>query len=121
MYLILWLLLSILISAIAGSRGDSPGKWLLISLLLSPVIAGILLTIRMLSGEKTRIEWAKCQKCGELNEGHRSYCKKCYYSFVLSRKNLVRVERNKVCPFCAEEIKIEAVKCKHCGSNLRTD
>ena len=24
----------------------------------------------------------------------------------------------KICPFCAEEVKIEALKCKHCGEQL---
>lgn len=25
----------------------------------------------------------------------------------------------KQCPYCAEEVRVEAVKCKHCGSSLR--
>ena len=28
------------------------------------------------------------------------------------------VEDTKICPFCAEEIKAAATKCKHCGSDL---
>ena len=27
----------------------------------------------------------------------------------------------KICPFCAEEIKSEAKKCKHCGSFINED
>ena len=31
------------------------------------------------------------------------------------------MEETKKCPFCAEEIAVEAVKCKHCGEFMNKD
>ncbi|MCK6678245.1 zinc ribbon domain-containing protein [Enterobacter asburiae] len=37
---------------------------------------------------------------------------------VAEEKEMVAFEGMKKCPFCAELVKREAIKCKHCGSDI---
>lgn len=62
------------------------------------------------------IAWAwgkrKCPNCGALAKN---------IPIIIHKNEIssqVNIERLKTCPFCAESIKFEAIKCKHCGSNL---
>lgn len=58
------------------------------------------------------IGWAwnkrKCPNCGALAKNA---------PLQLAQEQAKNSETKK-CPFCAEMIKVEAVKCKHCGSNI---
>ena len=78
----------------------------------------------------------KCPNCSQEYEcsieniGQEAECQRCKQTFVISQSSSVPLAkeqkivedynktRTKKCPFCTEEIKIEAVKCKFCGEYL---
>ncbi len=63
----------------------------------------------------------QCPKCGHkrlLNDGlSDTECPKC--GIIYAKFSSVKIETTKQCPFCKEEILKEALKCKHCGANLK--
>lgn len=83
--MLVWIGLSVVIGYAAAQRGRSGPGWFFISILLSPLIAGIAL---LATGP-------------------------------LKSPNNPKINRK--CPYCAEYVSREAVKCKHCGSDLEPE
>jgi hypothetical protein len=92
-YLFFWLLCSGVVGIVAmHGRGRNGGGWFLLSLLISPLLALIL--VLCLPAQAKR----------------------------LTRRQIVeQLEHLKTlreCPFCAETVKLQAKVCKHCHSEL---
>lgn len=89
---VLWLVFSIIVAVLANHRGRSGLGWFLLACLISPLIAGLLVLI---FPTKEGRDMARAQQTGAY-AGYRK------------------------CPYCAEVVRREAIKCMHCGSDIRS-
>ncbi len=83
---VFWLIASIVVGVIANSRGRDWLRWTGLSILISPLLAGILVLV--LPG------------------------------LAASDGQQILDGTAKKCPMCAELVKPEAIRCKHCGADL---
>ncbi len=77
-FLFLWLLLAIAIGIWAKNRGRDGAAWFLLSILVSPLIAGIFLAVsKNLATEHATFTGASCPECAEPVQAAAKVCKHC--------------------------------------------
>lgn len=90
-FLLLWLAFAIAIGFAATSWGRSGVLWFIGSILLSPVLTGVFLLL-----------------AGKVNDEPQG-------------KGFNFTEYSKVCPDCAEKVRVQARVCKHCSHEWTDD
>lgn len=128
MFIILWLVFCIGIMIFANSKGRSAIGWGLLAFLFSPLIAGIALACsKDLTVDedisRVKMEHQHLKDRVVSNEKLTDYrlnrveldVNQIQNKAIGTQSNKLLDNGTKLCPACAEVIKAEAIKCKHCG------
>lgn len=116
MAIFLWVLFCILAGVFANNRGRSFIFWFIISMLLSPLISVIvLLLLKNIKLDDKNFHRVLNDSSRWIEEHDRH---KELISIISNNTNHVDT---KICPYCAETIKMKANLCRYCGSTLVSD
>ncbi len=86
--ILIYFVFSVVVGAVASGRGRSGFGWFLLALIISPIISIIIVLI------------LPSALPGDI------------------QRQQVQAEPQKRCPYCAELINAQAIKCRHCGSSI---
>ena len=122
-FILFWVITSVVVAALASSKGKDFGKWLALSILLSPVVAIVCLIVTLMPDAKEEaVNYRKCPFCAEQILSEAKKCKYCH-SLVEPIKNSA-IDAYCHCHHCrqpmsfSQESDLNKISCGTCGFKL---